>query len=259
MRIDINLWKNTGQAFTSVFERGQPNGVFFAMLKTLRASALILLGLPGLALAQAGQVVDNGSFTISVNGQRAGRETFRIVGTPREKPQDFMATGSVSYGDRRLEAGPLRADSSGTATNYRVEVRGGGPEHEVWKGAIMRGRVSATIQGPRGESAKEFVATAGAIILDDDIFHQHYFVTRFVTNGSVTAVIPRRNTQITLRVAPAGTERVTIGTKEIEARHYVLTEAGGGQRDVWIDSQDRLLKVAIPTRGIVALRDDPPA
>jgi hypothetical protein len=229
------------------------------MRKTIwfASSAILLAPLPSIH-AQAGQIVDQGSFTISVNGQRAGRENFRITGTPRTRPHEYSATATVTYGDRRL-APDLRADSAGTASSYKVDVQSGGTDRETWRGSIVRGRVSATIQSPRGESAKEFVATDGAIILDDDVFHQHYFVTRFVTSGSVTAVIPRRNTQITLRVAPAGTERVTIGTRDIEARHYVLTEASGTQREVWIDSEDRLLKVAIPSRGIVALRDDPPA
>jgi hypothetical protein len=229
------------------------------MRKTMwiAASALLIAPAP-VVHAQAGQVIDQGSFTITVNGERAGRENFRITGTPRTKPQDYAATATVTYGDRRLSP-DLRADSAGTASSYRVELQSGGSERETWRGSIVRGRVSATIQSPRGESAKEFVATDGAIILDDDVFHQHYFVTHFVTNGSVTAVIPRRNTQITLRVAPAGTERITIGAREIEARHYVLTESSGAQRDVWIDSEDRLLRVAIPSRGIVAVRDDPPA
>jgi hypothetical protein len=221
------------------------------------AAPALLLAPVSFAAAQTGQVVDQGSFTITVNGQRAGRETFRILGTPRSKPHDYTATATVTYGDRRLSP-ELRADSAGTASSYRIEVQSGGSDRETWRGSIVRGRVSATIQSPRGESAKEFVATDGAIILDDDVYHQHYYVTHFVTSGSVTAVIPRRNTQITLKVAPAGTERVTVGTREIEARHFVLTEATGVQRDVWIDSEDRVLKVAIPSRGIVALRDDPP-
>lgn len=219
-------------------------------------AASVLVSPLSLAQAQTGQVIDQGSFTITVNGQRAGRETFRILGTPRSNPHDYSATATVTYGDRRLSP-ELRADSAGTASSYRIELQGGA-ERETWRGSIVRGRVSATIQSPRGESAKEFVATDGAIILDDDVYHQHYFVTHFVTSGSVTAVIPRRNTQITLKVASAGTERVTVGTREIEARHFVLTESSGAQRDVWIDGEDRVLKVAIPSRNIVALRDDPP-
>jgi hypothetical protein len=51
---------------------------------------------------------------------------------------------------------------------------------------------------------------------------------------------------------------VSIGSTAIEARHLLFTEPSGAVREVWIDSAGRVLKVAIPARGIIALRDDPP-
>jgi len=209
------------------------------------------------AQPQGVRVIDEGSFSISVNGQRTGRENFSITGTPTGEGIDYIAKATVVYGDRRLSPS-LHADSAGTPSQYMVQISNTGGQQERWKGTIRRGRVSATIQSPRGESQKEFVVTEGALILDDDVYHQYYFVAHRATNGNLTVVIPRRNSQLPLRVASAGTDRVTVGTREIDARHLVLTEGDGTQRDVWVDAQGRVLKVAIPARGIVAVRDDPP-
>ena len=79
-----------------------------------------------------------------------------------------------------------------------------------------------------------------------------------VVVGPVTLPDMVDRPQMVVRVSTAGNERVTIGTSELEARHLVLTEPSGATRDVWVDGRGRVLKVAIPARNLVALRDDPP-
>jgi hypothetical protein len=61
-----------------------------------------------------------------------------------------------------------------------------------------------------------------------------------------------------MRVADAGTEKLAIGGTTLDARRYTIADPGGADREVWADSAGRLLKIAIPSRGVVALRDDPP-
>jgi len=256
-------------------ERRRSIGVPFAMPETtpaliallhasfqkavLRAAVLIAVLISTTAAplsAQSVQTVDQGSFTISINGQRAGREDFRIATTPSGSSRDYIATATVVYGDRRLSP-ELHADTAGVPSFYTVVVRNAGEQQEQWSGNIVSGRVSAKIRNPRGESAKEFIVTDGALILDDDVFHQYFFVAHRSRNGSITAVNPRRNAQETLRVSSVGPDRVTIGTRDLEATHLAITDSGG-QRDLWVDAQGRVLKVSIPARGVVALRDDPP-
>jgi hypothetical protein len=208
--------------------------------------------------AQSARIVDQGSFTITVGNQRTGREDFRIEGTPAGSGAlEFVARATVVYGDRRLTPA-LHSDSMGAPSDYQIESRGTTSGLDRWSGKITRGRVSARINNARGESAKEYIVTDGALILDDDVFHQYFFIARRASDASVTIVVPRRNTQVVLRLASGGNEKVTIGTKEIDARHIVLTEPAGATRDLWVDAQGRVLKVAIAARNLVALRDDPP-
>lgn len=228
-------------------------------MRILARHAVVPLSLPFLSAlsAQAPRVQDQGSLTITINGQRAGREDFRIAVTPRGQGMEYVATATVDYGTRRLEPA-LRADSGGVPMSYQVTIRTTDDGAERWVGQIARGRVSAQIHSSRGPAAREYIVTEGAMIVDDDVFHQYAFVARHRDAGSITILVPRRNTQIRLAIATAGSETVQVGTQELAATHVVLTEPSGAKREIWVDAEGRLLKVTIPARGIVALRDDPP-
>ena len=227
------------------------------MTRTVLVSlaAGVVVSLP--TFAQGVTTLDQGSFTITVNGERAGREDFSIVATPGAGGMDYVARATIVFGDRRLTPA-LRSDATGAPSDYQVEIKGTAGASERWSGKITRGRVSARINSARGESAREYIAADGAIILDDDVFHQYYFVARRSNVSSIPVVVPRRNAQVVLRVSSAGNERIAFGAREIDARHLVLTEPSGATRDVWADAQGRVLKVEIKSRGLVAMRDDPP-
>jgi hypothetical protein len=239
------------------FENGPRLRVYLSAMRNhlFPVLAASLLVAPHAGSAQSERTIDEGSFTITVNGQRTGRETFTILAEPRGDSWEQVARGTLSYGDTLLTP-RLNADPTGSAVAYQIETRN---SRDSWKGTIMRGRVSARIRSDRGESEKEYIVTDGALILDDGVYHQYYFIPQRTTNGSVAVLIPRRNTQLRLKVTAAGNERLTVGTRELDARHFVLTEPDGARRDLWVDSQGRVLKVAVPARGIVAMRDDPPA
>ena len=224
-------------------------------MKTL---TLVALSSATFATAAAAQVttVDEGSFTITVNGARAGREDFRIRSTPSANGPEVVATASVSYGSRRVLP-QLQADSLGVPLRYVVQVKGGAGVDEHVEGMVGRGRVSASVKNSRGESASEFVVSQRAVVIDDDVFHQYYFLTRRPA-GSVSVIVPRRNAQVVMQLTASGSETISLGGTAIEGRHYTITDPGGANREVWADASGRLLKVAIPSRGIVALRDDPP-
>ncbi len=210
--------------------------------------------------ADAQTLVDEGSFTISRNDHTIGREQFSIrsgVATGGSGTS-FTAYGTTTYSDRRLDP-RLVTDADGAPVRYEVETRIGPERQELLSGQVQRGRFSARTQTPRGMSAREYIVADGALILDDDIFHQYFFVARTGRTGAVPVVVPRRNVQVTMQVDARGTERLTIGSRAIDARHLTVSEPNGETRDVWVDSEGRVLRVVIPARGITAQRDDPPA
>ena len=223
----------------------------------LRFATWLVLALGAASVARAQTLIDEGSFTISRNGQTIGREQFSIRSSTGALGPTYTAYGTTTYSDRRLDP-RLVTDAGGAPVRYEVETRVGPERQELLSGQVQRGRFSARTQTPRGMSAREYIVADGALILDDDIFHQYFFVARAERTGALPVVVPRRNVQVTMQVEVKGFERLTIGGTPIDARRLSVSEPNGETRDVWVDGEGRVLRVAIPARGLVAQRDDPP-
>ncbi|MGQ0640789.1 MAG: hypothetical protein ACT4P6_08490 [Gemmatimonadaceae bacterium] len=220
---------------------------------------VLALALAPSALAGAQvRTIDRGSFTITMNNQRVGREDFSIVEDASTGRTSYLARATVEYRDRGLRLQPrMTANAAGASSEYEIAIRGGPVQR--WSGTIDRNRVSALIQTDRGQAAKEFVVSVGAMVLDDDVFHQYFFLAKRAGEGTIPVIVPQRNIHTSVTVARQGSERVEIGMSQVEAQKLVVSEQSGTTREVWIDAQGRVLKVAIPSRGIVATRDEVPA
>lgn len=234
--------------------RDEPAGYQIAMRQLI--AGIVLLGFPLAASAQVA-VVDEGSFTISREGTRIGREEFAIRRTANPGGDVLVANATVVYTDRRLSPA-LQTDAAGAPLRYQVEVTVGSDVQERLQGRVGRGRFSAQLRTPRGESAREYVVADGALILDDDVFHQYYFLARAGRTGLVPVVVPRRNVQVTMRVENEGADAITIRGNRLAATRYAMTEPDGSTRRIWVDGEGRVLRVTLEARGITALRDDPP-
>ncbi|MFN2566986.1 MAG: hypothetical protein ABR499_18465 [Gemmatimonadaceae bacterium] len=206
------------------------------------------------AMAQ-GAPFDEGTFVLTRNGVVVGKEAFRIVRSSG-RGQLYTSTAQCAFGDRRISPA-LSADSSGVPLLYQVEVKNGGDVEERLRATGRPGRLHAVLQTRTGESSKEYVVATGALILDDDVIHQHFFVPLARRSGNVTVVVPRRNSQVAGRVEERGSEKLRIDGREVVAVHLVITLPDGA-RDLWFDDGGRLLKVAVPARGLIALREELP-
>ena len=209
------------------------------------------------SLAQGTRIADEGSFTISVGGRTAGRENFRISATTRGDVTEYVARADVTYGDRKVTP-ELRTGPDGAVVGYEVTTRSGASS-ESWRGAVTRGRLNATIASGRGTSAREHIVPAGTLVLDDEIVHQHWFLALRSHGGSMPVVVPRRaDVQTTVTMSTVGEETLQVGNHDLAATHLRAVLGGGEVHDIWVDKSGRLLKVALPARNLVAVRDDPP-
>lgn len=206
------------------------------------------------ALAQ-GAPFDEGSFVVTRNGAPFGKEAFRILKSSG-KDQLYTSTAQCAFGERRVFPA-LTADRVGVPLFYQVDVKNGGDVEERLRATGRPGRLHAVLQTRTGESSKEYLISSGAVILDDDVFHQHFFVPLARRSGDLSVVIPRRNSQVTARLEDRGTEKIKVDGKEVSALHLVISLPDGA-RDLWFDESGRLLKVAVPARGLVALREELP-
>jgi len=230
-------------------------------MRTLSYVVALSLALPSVSFAQV-TTVDEGSFTITRGGtrpaDRIGQESFTIRRTRGPGGDVVVANATVTFDTEHI-APALRTDTSFSPLAYQVEVRTGN-DVERLRGRIGGGRFSAQLKTAKGESSKEYIVSDGALILDDDVFHQYYFLVQRVRGGSATipVVIPRRNTQETMRIQAGANEQVRVGTSSADARHYTIQEPSGATRQVWADAQGRILKVQLDSGNITATRDELP-
>jgi hypothetical protein len=108
--------------------------------------------------------------------------------------------------------------------------------------------------------------SAGARLLDDDVYNQYYLIARIVMAGrnpspgsseTVRTVLPHRSAESLEHITVVGDDSVMVGGRLLDATRLRLT-APLADRDIWVDELGRVLKVAIPARDLVATRDDAP-
>lgn len=217
--------------------------------------SLILLALPTLLGAQASALIDDGTFTISRKGAPVGREAFRIVRVSAAGGQVFRGSGTTVLEDRRYTT-VLGTDSTGLPVSYEARLVFEGKNLRI-EGRGRPGRFSVLSSTAGGESAREYVLQNGALLMEEEVFLHYFFVPLASASARVTVIVPREAHQSAFAVTSRGPETVEIAGVRVAGRRFSIS-TDGVSRDVWVDALGRLLKVSIPEKELVALRDDPP-
>jgi len=232
----------------------------------VRGSLLRALMLP-LALAAAaaplgaqGTVADQGTFRVSVDGRPVGTEEFVIRQTGNGTSTEVVATGRVELS---LPSGTLllhpRLRATGMQSDpvaYQVDVGGDSPSKIV--GTIGAGRFSSRVITGSGEQLREYVASQGALVLDEGVAHHYYFLAQRLRNGRVPVIIPRESRQAVATVTSRGEESVDVGGTQASLYHLVVQVPGSGDRHVWVDALNRVMRVEIPDHSYLAVRTTVP-
>lgn len=223
-----------------------------------RTRLFATLALAGLlaapAAAQTGS--DRGTFTVFVGDRQVGTEEFTIEQT---------GTGTTATGNLRvaLPEGTLQLDSrlrtrgvGADPVDYQVSVEGSAPSRTI--GTVSSGRFSAKIVTPAGEQLREYVASNGAVVLDEGLAHHYYFLAQRTHGGTVPVIIPRENRQVIATVTNRGEERTRVAGTEATLFHLVVQPRGGDEQHVWVDALNRVIRVEIPARAWRAERTQLP-
>jgi hypothetical protein len=219
---------------------------------------LTLACMPAVLAAQSSAVLDEATFMVSKNGVALGRESFKIVRAPGPGGQFYRATGQSALGENRFTTS-LGTDSLGVPVSYESDLMQRGEIVHRLRGRGGPGRFSVRLETKSGEAAREYLLNNGALLIDDDVIHHFFFVPLVPVRGAqLTVIAPRAGRQGRFRLEEMAKEMVEIAGRSISSRRFVLTETEGASRTLWIDEKGRLLKVAIPATGLVAVRDDPP-
>lgn len=231
-------------------------------LPMCRRSALGLALAVGLFSQPAGSqalVLDEGTFSLFVNGERIGREDFSLR-AGRGADGGYVAQGNLLNGDLRRSV-VLTVDSLGAPLRFQLDTREGGKvvasiagqlERQVWSGRVVRAG---------GESAREFRLPQDTFIAEMGVVHQLWLVLRLGEGRPITLLAPSGPTQVRVIAEEQAPDRVTIGLREFVARRWVLRRLDDSAVlwELWTDPAGRLLKAVHRESALEALRDDPPA
>ena len=136
--------------------------------------------------------------------------------------------------------------------SYEVTIDGSDPSRTV--GTLRGGRFSARTFSPSGEQLREYVASSGAVVLDELVAHHYHFLAQRMRSGTVPVIIPRQNRQVMATVSDRGEERVEVAGTTARLYHLVVRPQGLSERHVWVDALGRVVKVEIPDANYVAIR-----
>lgn len=222
-----------------------------------------LIGMRPTPAVPAQTRLDVGSFTISLNGQRAGREQFSIQRIVSNDGGTIELRSESAVGDTRT-ALRLEADSAGTPVRYSVESRRGAEQTLRLGGQRLRGRFATLARSVTGEAAREYLLRPGAVVVEDDGVVQYALLLRgrsLAEGEGVTlpSLTPIANSQGAVRIVlEAERDAVVIAGARRVAKRFRVVTASGETRLVWTEGDGLLLRLSIPARGLEALRDDVP-
>jgi hypothetical protein len=201
--------------------------------------------------------VDEGTLVISRNGVPVGREAYRIVKAAAGGGQAYRATATISFDTLRISL-RLTTDSAGQPLTYEAEVRSRGEQTAHVDGSGRPGRFSTLAKTPHGEAAHDYIMGPSPLLLDANAFDPYFFAALAPLRTQFSVIEPRSGAQATFRFEERGQEAIRVGRATASARHFALLTPSGVSRDIWVDAQGHLLRVAIPAQGLVAQRDELP-
>jgi len=229
---------------------------------------LLLAGLtliPGSLGAQVA-TLDEGTFVIERNGQQIGTESFTVRSSGYGQNRRIFAEATLEITAPAAERSTARAAllTEGTDQLIRVyELTVDGPDPMQLKLEARGDRFRAEVtRGPRIQEREFRARTVGepVLLLDRLLSHQYYFFGRLARGSSspVSIVVPQELVQRGGSLEEVGTESVTVGRQSLQATH-LRVRLGDDVHEVWLDVQNRVLRVEIPSQGIVAVRRAPPS
>lgn len=221
-------------------------------------TAILLAFHTGGAGAQT-QTIDEGTFSIMLEGTRVGREDFSIRSTPGTVGRAIVAQGNVLLGENRVSI-VLNTDSGGAPLRYRSVVRHDGDVVENIAGDYERGIWLGRTIRRDGESSRELRLPLATLVVEEGVVHPLWLVLSRGPTRSLNLLSPRTLTVTEVTVEDSGPDRVSLGLREFVTRKWVIRRLEGFSilYEVWTDIHGRILRVSIPGQAMEVIRDDPP-
>ena len=106
---------------------------------------------------------------------------------------------------------------------------------------------------------REALPQTPTVVLDRFFSHHYFFIAPYQTPSgiSLSVILPRPGGQSTATLRMTNVEPVAVGADTILAQRLEL-RLDGAVHDIWLDGQNRVLRVQIRSQGYLARRVEPP-
>jgi hypothetical protein len=222
---------------------------------------------------RAAKVVDAGSFSILIAGRKIGSESFTI----RQSAEGSTATSEIMIeeGDNKArQSSELRLGPLGELRRYEW--------HELQPGKaelVLEPRDEFLVERVGSEKDKRFeqpfLLPASTPVLDDFFFsHREILLWRYLASvcklvagqwqcasqkSQFGVIIPRQRTSGMVSIEYAGRDRLLLNGQQLELSHFRLSAEDADDWDLWLDSNQKLVRILIPSSKTEVLRDPEPA
>ncbi len=195
---------------------------------------------------------DAGTFVVRADTVEVAREGFRLFAG-----NAWRLSASARYDRARpvVVLAPIlevARDTQPVTIQYDVS---GGREPVRILGQLGRDRFTVRFLSGTRETAREFPSGGRLVVLDDSVFSLFLFAAWRAgpTPTPVTAIFPRAQRRESLTVQDLGTASTTLNRDRASLRHVTLSGGANVVVHLWI-SDGRLMKIEIPSRGVVVER-----
>jgi hypothetical protein len=231
------------------------------------SSLLVVVGaLPASApLSAQAVVLDEGSFLVAIDGRSVGTESFRIRRSGFGENAQIIAQGtlelSLEVGDQTVQSALGTVGIGMSLDAYQVKVSGPGALQVLLQ---RRGdRLVAETTSDAGVEERQYrrpSARTPTVLLDRFLAHHYFFLGPYQNPGEtrISVIYPRPGGQAEGMLRMASVEPIALGDRTLQAQHLQLVLAGA-IHELWLDGQNRVLRVEIPGEDYVAVRRDPPS
>ena len=217
------------------------------------------------ALSAQAVVLDEGSFLVQIGGRTVGNESFRIRRSGFGENAQVIAQGTLELasgsGNQTVQSALGTAGVGMSLDAYQVKVSGSG---ELQVRLQRRGdRLVAETTSEAGVEEREYRRPSPrtpTVLLDRFLAHHYFFLAPYQRPGEsrVSIIYPRPGGQAEGILRMASVEPISLGDRTLQAQRLQLVLAGA-IHEIWLDSQNRVLRVEIPKDDYVAVRRGPPS
>jgi hypothetical protein len=218
---------------------------------------------------KSSQIIDSGSYSVIVKGQRVVTETFTVQqenGNSVIKAQLKQTAGTSNIEQKSS----LEMNGTGELIRYEWSQAGGGSLVVVPNNDFLLERITPAGASKAAEQA--FLMPSTSMILDNNFFIQREVLAwKYLAadckkeNGDLKCqkgpvdfgtLVPQDRTSMHIRMELVGKEKVTVSGVDRQLLRLNLT-GDGFEWALWVDDQDqfKLMRVAIPADNTEVVRD----